>query len=113
MRSTTTEASDQLSSRPDARCSELVLRNYDHGRAYRVTVELTAAETGGTTVETYRLGPGEIRCPTDVAPRGATRVTARLASGASDAVDGSLGDRPDQTALVEVGNGAVSASRGL
>ncbi len=113
MRGVTTGRSDRLSDRPDARCSELVLRNYDHGRAYRVTVEVRAAETGGTTTETHRLGPGEIRCPADVAPRGATRVTARLASGANDAVDGTLGDRPDQTALVEVGNGAVSVSRGL
>lgn len=112
MRAPTTEPAGRLRDRPDARCSELVLRNHDD-RAYRVTVELTAVGTGGTSAETYRLAPGEVRCPADVAPRGPTRVVALLADGASDTVDGALGDRPDQTALVEVGNGVVSATRGL
>lgn len=113
MQSAPTGLSDRLRDRPDARCSELVIRNHDHDRGYRVTVELTATETGRTAVETYRLDPGEIRCPTDVAPRGATRVSVRLAAGTADTVDGTLGDRSDQTALVELGNGVVSATQGL
>jgi hypothetical protein len=104
---------ERLRDRPDARSAELVLRNHDAGCAYHVTVQLTAAETAGETTVSYRLEPGEIRCPTDVAPRGQTRVVARLDDGPSDTVDGHLGDRPDQTALVEVGNGIVSATHGL
>ncbi len=99
--------------RTDARCHELVLRNHDPDRAYRVTLELTAAETAGRTVASYRLRPGEVRCPADVAPRGQTRVVARLDGGATDAVDSVLGDSLDQTAVIEVGNGVVSATRGL
>jgi hypothetical protein len=104
---------ERLRDRPDARSAELVLRNHDLDRAYRVAVDLTAAETGGETTVTSRLGPGEIRCPTAVAPRGRTRVVARLDGGPSDAIGAVLGDRPDQTALVEVGNGVVSVTRGL
>lgn len=103
----------RLRDRPDAGCAELVLRNHDVDRGYHVTVELTAAETAGRMAVSYRLGPGEIRCPTDIAPRGRTRVVVRLDGGPNDAVDGVLGDRPDQTALVEVGNGVVSATHGL
>jgi hypothetical protein len=103
----------RLRDRPDARCVELVLRNHDAGRAYEVTVELTAAETAGQTAASYRLAPGEVRCTPDVAPRGQTRVVARLDGGPTDSVDGVLGDRPGQTALVEVGNGVVSATHGL
>jgi hypothetical protein len=40
-------------------------------------------------------------------------VAARLDGDPTDAVDGVLGDRPGQTALVEVGNGVVSATHGL
>lgn len=99
--------------RPRVRCRELVLRNHDRDRAYRVTVELTAAETAERTTASYRLAPGEVRCPADVAPRGPTRVVARLDDGASDAVDGVLGSRLAETALVETGKGVVSATRGL
>ncbi|MFB6168701.1 MAG: hypothetical protein ABEJ43_07630 [Haloferacaceae archaeon] len=104
---------ERLRDRADARCSELVLRNHDRDRGYHVTVELTAGETGGRTVVTYQLAPGEIRCPADVAPRGQTRVVARLDGGPTDVVDGVLGGRPGQTAVIEVGNGLVSATRGL
>jgi hypothetical protein len=99
--------------RADTRCHEVVLRNHDPDRAYRVTLELTAAETASRTVVSYRLRPGEVRCPTDVAPRGQTRTVALLDGGATDAVDGVLGDQLDQTAVIEVGNGVVSATHGL
>jgi hypothetical protein len=96
----------------ETRCHELVLRNHDGDRAHRVTVEVTAATTAGRTVASYRLAPGEVRCPDAVAPRGPARVVARLGD-ATDAVDGVLGRRLGQTAVVEVGNGVVSATRGL
>ena len=99
--------------RPRVQCRELVLRNHDRDRAYRVTVELTAAETAERTTASYRLAPGEVRCPVGIAPRGPTRVVARLDDGASDTVDGILGSRLAETALLETANGVVSAARGL
>jgi hypothetical protein len=94
-------------------CCELVLRNYDPDRAYHVTVELTATETAAQTTRSVRLAPGDVRCPAGIAPRGPTRVVARLDGGQSDAVDGVLGADLAETALVETGNGVVSATRGL
>jgi hypothetical protein len=100
--------------RPDARSSEIVLRNHDPDRSYAVTVELTPAERPDTTTaETYELAPGEIRCLSTVAPRGRTRVRGRIAAGAVDATDGRLGEEPTRTALVETGNGVVTVTHGL
>jgi hypothetical protein len=106
-------ATRSLRDRADARSSELVVRNHDHDRAYEVTVGLADPGAAAHTAETYRLDPGEVRCATTVAPRGRTRVTARLRCGPSDAVTGPLGDTPDETVLVEVGNGIVAATHGL
>jgi hypothetical protein len=100
--------------RPDARSSEIVLRNHDPDRSYAVTVELTPpGRPGATTAETYGLAAGEIRCLSTVAPRGRTRVRGRIATGATDATDATLGEEPRRTALVETGNGIVTVTHGL
>ena len=92
----------------------MVVRNHDHSRPYTVTLELTSSATPElTTTETVDLAPGEIRCLSTVAPRGATRVRARLPTGAADTTDGRLGGEPAETALVETGNGVVSVTHGL
>lgn len=107
-------ATERLRDRPDARTSEVVVRNLDHTRAYTVTVTCTPRdEPTRTATETYRLRPGEIRCLATVAPRGPTTVTARLGTGATDTGSGPLGDAPDETALIEAGNGVVSVTHGL
>lgn len=98
----------------DARTSEVVLRNHDESRSYVVRLELTVP--GGTTAvtsERYRVAAGETRCLSTVAPRGATRITARLQGGDSDTVVGRLSERPGETAVVAVGNGVVRTEHGL
>jgi hypothetical protein len=106
-------ASRPLRDRADARSSELVVRSHDHDRTVVVTVTLADPDAAAHATETYRLAPGEVRCAATVAPRGPTRVTARLRGGPSDATTGRLGDDPDETALVEVGNGIVAVTHGL
>lgn len=103
----------RIPGRPEAESSEVVLRNYDHERSYAVRIELTPVGDGEVVAETYELHPGEVRCLPTLAPRGRTRVTARLGPDESDTTVGRLGDIPARTALVELGNGSVSVTHGI
>lgn len=95
--------------RPDVRSSEVVIRNHDHNRSYTVTVDVERLDA---PAETHDIGPGTVRC-LSVGPHSAVQVEARIATGASDTAQCELGSQPDETALIEVGNGLISVTNGV
>jgi len=100
--------------RPDIRSSEVVLRNHDYSRPYVVDLQLT--RDGSATPETtgtYRLAEGEIRCLFTNTSSERTQVTARLETGASDTTVGKLSERPEHTAVIQLGNGVVCTTHGV
>jgi hypothetical protein len=105
---------EALEHRPDVRSSEVVLRNHDYSRPYVVCLELTGdGRNAPETTGRYRLAPGEIRCLSTNTSSERTRVTAQLETGAGDTTVGRLNERPEHTAVIQLGNGVVCATHGV
>ena len=104
---------DSLAGPPRVTPTEDVhVRNYDVQRSYRIRVTVT---DGSETVfaRRYTLGPGQSTSEFDIVGAGTYDVAVALESRESERARCRLSDAPDDTALVEVGNGIVSVSQGL
>jgi hypothetical protein len=102
----------QGSSRREATVEDIHVRNYDAERTHRVWV--TVVDDGERVVETTRrLRPGETASiESDLRPD-EYDVEVDI-DGLQRTLEGCrIGDRPDQTLLVETGNGLVSLSQGV
>jgi len=107
-------AGHELNGTPDgASAEEIHVRNYDFERAYEVAVRVEDASGNRLFSRRYFLRPGQSRSERDVLDAGRYRVTAAIDPPERDAIECSVGSAPEHTALVEVGNGAVSVSEGL
>lgn len=91
----------------------LVLRNYDSTDSHDVTVRLLDATDEVAFRRTYTLDPTATVTVCTRLSRGVYRVEARLDEERTTSVDCLIGSGPDETALVEVGNGVVSVAEGL
>ncbi|MFC7134282.1 MULTISPECIES: hypothetical protein [Salinibaculum] len=106
-------AADSLADPTEAAPTEDIhIRNYDVQHSYRVRVTVT---DGRETVfaRRYTLDPGQSTSERDIVDAGTYDVTVALDSHRSARTRCRLADSPDDTALVEVGNGIVSVSQGL
>lgn len=102
-----------LAADPTSASVEVVhVRNYDHTSRHSAVVTLEDPESGDVVVDRHALAPGQ-----------AATTEARLEPGEyvlDISVDGidrkrrtcSLGPAPADTAVVEIGNGAVSVTTG-
>jgi hypothetical protein len=108
------------------RSEQLHLRNYDESRRYRLTVSVSRPGTPVEHEATYELDPGDATSELEIAPPGRyeVRVSGTFRPAGRERADGTVGadgttancnvgDRPQQTVVVECGNGIVAVSEGL
>lgn len=108
------------------RCEQLHLRNYDESRRYRLMVSVSKPNGGPEYEATYELAPGDSESELEIVPperyevhvSGAFRPTGPnrhhgTTGSDKETVSCNVGDRPQQTVVVECGNGVVTVSEGL
>jgi hypothetical protein len=99
----------------------VVLRNYDGAAAHSVTVRLRDPEGDVAFERPYELGPGETVSVQTRLQRGVYTAEAvshadsapAAVSDERDSEPALVGSGPDETALVELGNGLVSVTEGV
>jgi len=99
----------------------VVLRNYDGTVAHSLTIRLRDPEGAVALERPYDLGPGETVSVQTRLQRGVYTVEAvshsdsgaAVTTGERDSERVLVGSGPDETALVELGNGLVSVTEGV
>jgi len=91
----------------------LVVRNYDGSEAHDVTVTFLDADGDRAFARTFAVAPLETVAIQTRLERAVYRVRARVDGGETDSAECLVGSGPDETALVETGNGSVSVAEGL
>ena len=91
----------------------LHLRSYDHRRGYDLDVEARSVDGGRAVERRYYLQPGEAVSERNVLPPGVYELTVTLDNDEEKRLRCRLDASPDHTAVVEVGNGVISLTRGL
>lgn len=91
----------------------LVVRNYDGDQAHEVTVTFLDPDGDRAFARTVAVAPLETFAIETRLERAVYRVRARLDGEDTDSAECLVGSGPDETALVETGNGTISASEGL
>ncbi|MFT4922861.1 MAG: hypothetical protein ACI8XM_002080 [Haloarculaceae archaeon] len=89
------------------------VRNYDVRRTYDLVVSVESESGTREFDRRYTLRPGQCRSLVDVLSAGTYDVTVALDPVSQQTRKCAIGPAPDDTALVEVGNGIVSISQGL
>ncbi len=94
------------------RAEEIHIRNFDVSRAYNLTVEVR--ENGRLVfANRYHLTPGETASELDRLPPGEYEITVELDGLRRQTVHCRIDETPERTALIQVGNGALSLTEGL
>lgn len=91
----------------------LVVRNYDGSEAHDVTVTFLGPDGDRAFARTVGVAPLETVAIQTRLERAVYRVRARLDGAETDSAECLVGSGPDETALVETGNGTVSVAEGL
>ncbi|MFB6297946.1 MAG: hypothetical protein ABEH56_05450 [Salinirussus sp.] len=91
----------------------IVIRNYDGQQAHRVTVTMLDMDGQQSFEQTYDLDPREVVSVSTRLDRTVYRIEVETGTGRTASVDCLVGSGPDETALVELGNGLVSVSEGV
>lgn len=92
--------------------AEIHIRNYDVETGHSVWINVV--DHGDQVLETTRrLRPGEVRNVTGAIPPGEYDVEVGVDGLRREVVRCRIGPGPEQTALVELGNGVVSVTDGL
>jgi hypothetical protein len=91
----------------------LVVRNYDGSEAHDVTVTFLDPDGDRAFARTVAVAPQETIAIQTRLDRAVYRVRARLDGEETDSDECLVGSGPDETALVETGNGTVSVAEGL
>ncbi len=91
----------------------LVVRNYDGSEAHEVTVTFLDPDGDQAFARTIAVAPLETVAVETRLERAVYRVRARVDSDETGSAECLVGSGPDETALVETGNGTVSVAEGL
>ena len=96
-----------------ARSEDIHVRNHDI--AERHSVELVVRDDRGRRVfqNRYYLAPGQTESECDVLGTGSYVVEVHCDGVRRQQRECQVGDRPAQTALIELGNGLVSVTEGV
>lgn len=114
LRPTANEApADEQAAPPDGGFEAVHVRNYDVADTHTVAVEVT--DPGGARVfrRRYHLRPGQAESEHSVLSPGTYDVVVYADGLDRVARRVELGPRPEETALVELGNGITSVSQGV
>lgn len=103
-----------LESPPDVVGSEDIhLRNYDYQWGYDIVVEVVEPTGDAVFEKRYYLQPGRVESELDAIPAGEYEIRAVLDGQERSEITGRIGPGLDGTAVIEVGNGALSLTQGL
>ncbi len=91
----------------------LVVRNYDGSEAHEVRVTFLDPDGDRAFARTVAVAPLETVAIRTRLERAVYGVRARLDGDETDSAECLVGSGPDETALVETGNGTVSVAEGL
>lgn len=95
------------------RSEKIVFRNYDHETPYEVSVTVTAASGEIIYDDRHYLLPLEYDSVRDGFPADECTVEVEYADQHEAVTGVRLDDRPDNSAVIEVGNGTLSLTTGL
>lgn len=98
---------------PTSATEDVLIRNYDFQWGYDVEIVAEAAADGTVFEKRYYLQPGGTRREVEVLEPGEYAVRVVLDGDRESAARCQVGDGPDESVLVELGNGAVSVNQGL
>lgn len=91
----------------------LVLRNYDSERTHTVTVQFLDADGDPVFQQPHTLSPLGVVSVAMRLPRAVYLVEVDVDGDHSASAECLVGSGPQETALIEVGNGLVSVSEGV
>lgn len=98
--------------RTETATEDIHLRNYDAGSSHLVWVQVL--DDGDQVIETTcRLRPGEAHSITDAVPPGEYDIAVGVDGRRRERSRCRIGDGPERTSLVEMGNGVVSITEGV
>lgn len=96
----------------DQHSEDLFVRNYDIERTYHLRLTAVHDADDERLERQYTLQPGQVIAEFGILPSGQYELRVEIAHTGTDGTC-TVGTAPDETALVEVGNGTVSISQGL
>lgn len=92
---------------------EILLRNYDNQWGYDLNLQLVNAAGDSVFEKQYYLPPGQVASELDTVAAGEYEVRATLDNQKQATVHCAIHTDPEQTLVVEVGNGVMSLTQGL
>ncbi|MDZ7849792.1 MAG: hypothetical protein U5K70_02905 [Halodesulfurarchaeum sp.] len=95
------------------RSEELHIRSYDHQWSYDLDVELVGSDGETVFQERYYLLPGNTESEVGIVPSGHYELDVILDNGNEETLACQIGSTLEQTAVIEVGNGALALSEGV
>lgn len=100
--------------RPEGRGTEdIQVRNYDTQWGYDLSLEVVDEDGSVIFEQWYYLQPGQLESEIDVLPPGEYDVRVTLDNLKEESIRCQLDADPENTLLIEVGNGALSLTAGL
>ncbi|MFB6252621.1 MAG: hypothetical protein ABEI27_13235 [Halobellus sp.] len=107
---TATPQDDSMTDRLALNSEDLHVRSYEHQMAHDLDVGVYAPD-GETVFEAqYRLEAGAVKSEINTLPPGVYEIRASLDDARETRRRCRIGDAPDRTAVIEVGNGVVSVT---
>ncbi|MFD1597836.1 hypothetical protein [Halobellus rarus] len=100
-------------SEASARSEDVHVRSYAHQMGYDLEIELVDSDGSVAFRDRYYLQPGETEGEVDAVPDGEYEVRAVLDGDRETDRRCRIGSDPEETVVVEVGNGILSLTEGL
>lgn len=95
------------------RSEGLHIRNYDRDWSYDLSIEIIDSDGEVSINERYYLQPMEVKSIVDIVPDGTHEVRATLDDSVEDTLQCRIDSSPENTAVIEIGNGTLSLTQGL
>ena len=92
---------------------EVFVRSYDHRLAYDIDIEVRTLDGEVVFEDRYYLLPGHTEIEKNAIPAGEMQVVVSLDNEVEKSTRCKIGDGPEHTVMIEVGNGALSVTEGL
>ncbi|MFB6301225.1 MAG: hypothetical protein ABEH65_13310 [Halobacteriales archaeon] len=92
---------------------EILIRSYDHRWAYDLEIEAVDAAGESIYRKRYYLQPGQIEGVRNELPTGEYELWITLDNTHHKTVDCRIGSAPEDTVVIEIGNGTMSITQGL
>lgn len=100
--------------RPELIGSEQIhIRNHDHQCGYDLTLEITDADGKVVFEKRYYIQPGQVESELDALPAGEYHIRATLDNLDEERLQCRIDTSPDDTVVIEMGNGVHSLTQGL